>query len=666
MLSPEYYEGCADDILSLYEQLEDDIISDIIRRIMKTGIITETAKHQIEQLQEAGLLYDDILQIIAIQTDTTSQQVRALFEDAGVETVEIDNEVYRENGLTPVDIRQSPAMRRTLEAGYRKTLGNMKNLTLTTANTSQTAYMNACNSAYMQITSGAFSYQEAIKQAIQRTAQQGATVLYPSGHTERIDVAVRRAVLTGVGQTCKEIGKMNAEESGCDIMEISAHSGARPDHAKWQGQLVSLSGKNAGKKISGKKVLSLRQIGYGKGDGFGGWNCRHDWYPFFEGYSEPAYSKSDLEKLDEKNILYNGKLYNQYEISQIQRRYEREIRSAKREQVAFKVAVEEADDPELRRVMQDSLNYSNSLVKDKQAKMRDFIKQTGQKRDYFREQNCPKSSNSKKTVDNSESYDIIGNNNGTVPAEDVTKAEEYARDVLGIKNVSYKGVDVTTANEWNRGLADSLAKFPELKKNINFVGTCQERNRLLEIEARKYYENKFSVLKGKVPDDDIKDWVESLTNDYMKQFIISSDSYAESFSKVTDPNFPDFYGISVNDNVGRNSEKFIKDLEESVKNKFHPEGCDTIRSVVDHEIGHQLDKLLGISEIQEVREIFDSITVAETKTLLSGYAANNKNPNKYAEPIAEAWAEYCNNPEPRIIAQFVGNIIIETYKQKFG
>ena len=406
MLSPEYYEDCADDILKLYEQLEDDIISDVVRRIMKSGKVTATTKHRIEQLQEAGFLYDDILQIIAGQTDTTAQHVRTLFEDAGVETVSIDNKVYRENGLITADLRRSPAMRRTLEAGYRKTLGNMKNLTLTTANTSQTAYINACNSAYMQVMSGAFSYQEAIKQAVQKIAQDGATVLYPSGHTERIDVAVRRAVLTGVGQTCREIGIMNAEECGCDLMEISAHGGARPDHAKWQGQLVSLSGKNVGRKISGKKVLSLRQIGYGKGDGFGGWNCRHDWFPFFEGISEPAYNAHDLQKLDEKNISYNGKMYSQYEISQIQRRYEREIRSAKREQVAFKVAVEEAGDPELKQVMQDSLNYSNDVLKRKQAKMNDFIRQTGQDRDYFREQNYPKE-NSLKDLTSTKTRGII-------------------------------------------------------------------------------------------------------------------------------------------------------------------------------------------------------------------------------------------------------------------
>ena len=382
MLSPEYYESCADDVIGLYQQLEDDIISDVIRRIMKSGKVTATARHQIEQLQESGILYDDILKTIANKTDATTQHVKALFEDAGVETVRFDNRIYRENGLTPVDIRQSPAMRRTLEAGYRKTLGNMKNLTMTTANTSQTAYINACNQAYMQITGGAFSYQEAIRQAVQKTAQDGVKVLYPSGHTDRIDVAVRRAVLTGVGQTCREIGLMNAEECGCDLMEISAHSGARPSHAQWQGKIVSLSGR--------KGYLSKSDIGYGTGDGFGGWNCRHDWFPFFEGYSKRNYSAEYLQKLDEKNIEYNGKLYNQYEISQIQRRYEREIRSAKREKVAFEVAVEEADDPELLQVMQDSLNYANSLVKDRHKKMRDFIRQTGQNRDYFREQNYGK------------------------------------------------------------------------------------------------------------------------------------------------------------------------------------------------------------------------------------------------------------------------------------
>jgi len=278
-------------------------------------------------------------------------------------------------------------MRQALEAGYRKTLGDMKNLTLTTANTAQNTYYQACNQAYMQVISGAFSYQEAIKKAVQKTAQDGAFVLYPSRHRDRVDVAVRRSVMTGVGQTCREISAINAEEAGCDLMEITSHSGARPEHAKWQGQLVSVSGKNVGRVINGRKVLTKKQIGYGKGDGFGGWNCRHDWFPFFEGYSTRNYSDEYFKSLNEKNIEYNGEKYSQYEISQIQRGIERDIRSSKREQAAYRMAVEECSDPELKSVLKSALDYSNEQVRKKQAKMRDFIKQTKQDRDSFREQN---------------------------------------------------------------------------------------------------------------------------------------------------------------------------------------------------------------------------------------------------------------------------------------
>ena len=378
MLTPDYYEDCADDIIELYAQLDEAIIADITRRIIKTGTITETAKWQIKQAQEMGLLYDDIISEIGRRTNATDAHVRALFEDAGVRTVQYDAGIYRQAGLVPVDIRQSPAMMQVLNAGYKKTLGNMKNLTLTTANTSQNAYISACNNAYMKITSGAFSYQEAIKQAIQTAAQQGSTVLYPSGHIDRLDVAVRRAVLTGVGQTCRTISETNADEMGCDLMELSAHSGARPSHAEWQGQIVSLSGR--------KGYLNKDDIGYGTGAGFGGYNCQHDWYPYFEGISTRNYNDKMLKQMNAKCIEYNGKKYSEYEISQIQRKMEREIRSAKREKVAYQTAVSESSG-ELKGVMQKALAYSKSDVSDKQAKMRDFINQTGQQRQYFREQN---------------------------------------------------------------------------------------------------------------------------------------------------------------------------------------------------------------------------------------------------------------------------------------
>lgn len=387
MLSPEYYESCADLVVKQYAELENAIIRDIISRMMKTGMVTESAKWQAEMLQEAGLLYDDIVQSIADRTDACAEQVKTLFEDAGVETVQIDNEVYREAGKVPVDIRHSPSMRQVLEAGYRKTLGLLDNLTSTMPSAGQRLYINACNQAYMKVVSGAFSYQEAIVQAVRDISASGLKVIYyDSGHSDKIDVAVRRSVLTGVGQTCREIGKMNAEENGCDLMEISAHAGARPDHAVWQGQLVDLTGKRVGEIIDGKRVLSLDDIGYGLITGFGGVNCRHDWYPYFEGYSVPLYTKERLEKLNSRDISYNGEKYTLYEITQMQRKGERKVRELKRRAITYDEAVKNASDEDTKAVMQKK--YQDSAVKLKKAEqdLKEFCNATHQDRDRFREQ----------------------------------------------------------------------------------------------------------------------------------------------------------------------------------------------------------------------------------------------------------------------------------------
>ncbi|MDE6520403.1 MAG: phage minor capsid protein [Ruminococcus sp.] len=675
MISPSEYDRLCDQLMTLYGDLEDAIISDIVRRILKTGRITESAKWQIKQLQESGLLYDDILAEIASRTDATSQHVKALFEDAGVQSIRNDNRYYRAAGLAGI-VKMSDAALQTLNAGYLKCGGDLKNLTMTTAFTSQQAYITACNNAYMQVTSGAFDYNTAIRNAIKSAAVEGTHVLYPSGHKDRIDVAVRRAVLTGVGQTVRKLSVINAEDMGCDIMEITAHSGARPSHAAWQGKLVSLSGKNAGKIIEGCRVLSLSEIGYGSGDGFGGWNCRHDWYPFLEGISKRTYSDERLKELDAKDIEYNGKKYSEYEISQIQRRYEREIRSAKREQVAFKTAVQEAQDPELKQVMQDSLNYANSVVKDKQAKMRDFINQTGQYRDYLREQNYGRvSKNFRKAVDNSESYGIIRSNKGFVLAENVTKAEEYARNVLGIKNVFYKGLDTFTANELNNVLEEHFKEFPELKKQINFVGTCQERNRLIKEKIKAYYkaeyEKEYSYLSGELLNSIVEVSADEKTKDFMQDFKVYTETYAQSFWRKTKINLSEFYGISVNEDFGSNHAKFIESIKNDEKIGHLPVGCNTIKSILDHEIGHQLDSLLDLKYNPLIRSVFDEFekNPNEIKEKLSGYALqgflNISYDYKYSEPIAEAWSEYCNNFAPREIAEKIGKIIKRLYDEKF-
>ena len=221
----------------------------------------------------------------------------------------------------------------------------------------------------MKAESGAFSPQQAIVDAIKQVASEGAFVLYPSGHRDRLDVAVRRNVMTGIGQTTGEICLANARELDCDLMEITAHAGARPSHASWQGQIVSLSGK--------KGYLSLSDIGYGTGDGFKGWNCRHDWFPYFEG-SNRMYSEKDLKELDAENIEFpDGSMHTLYEAEQYQRALERKIRETKRILAAQDEFFNNTSSESMKKAIKNNFDDFSIKLKRQEAQMNAFCEKTG-------------------------------------------------------------------------------------------------------------------------------------------------------------------------------------------------------------------------------------------------------------------------------------------------
>lgn len=446
----QQYEPSADRIIALYQQLEDDILSAVIRRILKMGYVSEASKHQLEVLQAAGLLYDDIVQLIADRTDACTAQVRALFEDAGVQTVEIDNSLHEAAGALPIDIWQDSSSRQVLEAGYKKTLGTMQNLVSTTATQTQTAFIQTCNRIYMQVSSGAFSYQEAIMNALRVLADTGAEVVYPTKHKDRMDVAVRRCVLTGVSQTAAAVSLRQAEDAGCYLMEITAHSGARPDHAEWQGQLVTITGKDAGKIIDGLRVFTLSEIGYGSGEGFKGWNCRHNWHAYYPGFSTPNYTQEELKKLDEPCISYNGKLYTEYEVSQMQRAQERRVCAWKRRCITAQEGVNSATDEATRATAQAEFNRSARYLKNNEAKLKDFCRKTWQDRDRFREQ-------------------VLGFNRSTA------QKAVHAAKKSGLTSGGKDGIIKESMNRRNKNIGEfSELKIPMQKKAI--LNVCKKYN----------------------------------------------------------------------------------------------------------------------------------------------------------------------------------------------
>jgi hypothetical protein len=260
-------------LITLYTEYADSVIIAIARRLGKLDFASSTAAWQMQRLSESGKLYENILSELTILTGKTSGELQAMFEKAGVKAMTFDDGIYKAAGLQPIPLNLSPAMKQVLAAGLNKTQGIMKNLTMTTAISGQNAFIDAADLAYMQITSGAFDYNTAIRQAVKDVADKGLPVIHFSGRQDHLDVAMRRYVLTGVNQTVGKLQEARADEMGVDLVAVSAHIGARntgtgpANHEGWQGKVYSRSGTHA------EYPSFIEKTGYGSGEGLMGWNC---------------------------------------------------------------------------------------------------------------------------------------------------------------------------------------------------------------------------------------------------------------------------------------------------------------------------------------------------------------------------------------------------------
>ena len=367
MLTPEYLEDLPEEILQLYYKAEQEILADMARRVSTYDYWIPAAEYQRKKLHEAGVLQEDILKSLSGLTGKSEAELKQLMQEAGTKALRSDTAAYEAVGMTVPEIADSEPLRAILNAGYKATAQTMRNLCQTTARTATMQFENALDLAWLKVQSGAFDTDSAVRSAIKELAERGIqSIRYPSGRTDSIEVAVRRAVVTGVNQTAAQLQEELADELGCDLVEVSAHAGARPDHAKWQGKIYSRSGKDP-------NYPPFRQsTGYGTGAGLCGWNCRHTFGPYIEG-SPPVWSEEQLAELDAPKYEYGGRKLTEYEASQQQRYNERQIRRWKREEAAMKAAGLDSSE-------------ATAKVKEWQGRQQEFLAQTGFKRQYAREQ----------------------------------------------------------------------------------------------------------------------------------------------------------------------------------------------------------------------------------------------------------------------------------------
>lgn len=346
-MNESYHNQLATGVEKQYRQLEQDIMDDIVRRIKKAGTITDTADWQIQRLVILGNSSQDVENLIRKAVDGNEEEVRRLYAEVIEQEYTRDKDLYEKVGKEFIPYEQNPELQQITNALVNQSNEDLYNITQSMGfmlNNGQGGkvytplsdmYNRYLDQAITGMANGAYDYNTLIRRMVNQMTASGLRtdhafsdgsndygIDYASGWHNRIDVAARRALLTGFGQLTGRITDMNAQRLGTQYFEVTWHAGARPDHAVWQGKVYT-------------KGELVSKCGLGTGWGLHGWNCRHDYYPFIPGISQRNYTDEWLAEQNAKEAIsktFRGKEYTTYQATQKQRQMETAMR-AQRERV---------------------------------------------------------------------------------------------------------------------------------------------------------------------------------------------------------------------------------------------------------------------------------------------------------------------------------------------
>ena len=347
----------------IWREAERRIMEDVIRRIKKAGEITSTADYQINRLIEMGKSREEVERIIKEALGATWAEMFEMYDKVAEWEYVRNREIYEQvndDFLTPEDNKW---LQQLTEATKKQTKNELVNMAQSYGFSILLAgkrvftpfaeyYQKYVDTAIQDVVTGGTDYNSAIRKVVTQMTNSGLRVVdYASGHTNRADVAARRAVLTGVNQITAQVSEHNAEKLDTEYFEVSWHPCARPDHQTWQGRVFS------------KKELGT-VCGYGTVTGLCGANCRHTFHPFIPGVSERLYPDDWLEEQNKREAQtkeWNGKQLNAYEQTQQQRKMETAMRAQRQKIRLLEEAGADKDD-----IMLEKAKYQGQLNEYKQ------------------------------------------------------------------------------------------------------------------------------------------------------------------------------------------------------------------------------------------------------------------------------------------------------------
>ena len=336
MLSTEMIADIQAEISRVYADIETELIEGIARELAKgtKGARIDEAAWRIQKLQQMGRVNNRLADVMAKGSSKNLLRIEKVISEGMRMAANADDRVIQEaanvqKAVAAIDwvpAIKTDAFQERVKAAILNARSAL-NLTNTTAlEAAQTSFVQAVNSAYLKTAAGSKTIQDAIMEACKALGGTGIKINYISergNHTTySLDAAVRRDIVTSINQSASQLTVKRCEQYDCDLVEVTAHAGSRPEHAEWQGKVYSLTGKTKGYRRLEEAT------GYGTVEGLCGANCQHSFYPYFPGMSKQL-DREELKGIDQEQA---------YKDSQKQRYYEREIRADKREEAALRAA----------------------------------------------------------------------------------------------------------------------------------------------------------------------------------------------------------------------------------------------------------------------------------------------------------------------------------------
>ena len=338
-MTPEDMEKLPKPLERLMADLEMNIMAEVVDRIKDIKKITPTINYLLDRVYDIGVGKQHIKDVIDDALADVNESIDKVYKEALQLDYARNNDIYKSVGKDMKPYSENKWLQQLSNTIKEHTKGSIENITKTTGfNVTRNGqkmfaplekYLTeSLDKAMMNVTTGSKTYTEVINETVDEMTKSGLrTVDYASGRKDRIDVAVRRAILTGVSQLTSSITEQNMKELGTDYAEVDWHLGARntgigfENHQSWQGKVYSKS--------------QLKTIcGFGDMLGLHGINCRHIIFPFIPGISKRKYTDEWLEEQNRKENEkkdYKGKEFDTYEASQRQRLLERTIKKYKQD-----------------------------------------------------------------------------------------------------------------------------------------------------------------------------------------------------------------------------------------------------------------------------------------------------------------------------------------------